>query len=272
MVAAMPAYDFSGKTVVLTGASMGIGAAFARALAPRGAQLVLVARSRDRLDALARELGPARARVVVEDLIAPGAAARVAAAVGEADVLINNAGFGAHGAFAAQPLESQRDQVELNVRAVVELSHAFLPGIERRRGGVIHVASTAAFQPVPYMAVYGATKAFVLSFSEALWAEYRGRGVRITAVCPGATETPFFERAGQSAAVGKKASPEAVVEVALRAFDRNRPSVIHGVANYLTAQSPRWFPRGVVARISARVMRPRRQLAAGAAQSGTRSA
>src|SRR6185369_10619179 len=106
--------------------------------------------------------------------------------------------FAAFGPFADVALATQREEIDLNVAALVELTHTFLPMLERRGGGVIHVASTAAFQPVPFMAVYGATKAFVLSFSEALWAEYRPRGVRVVALCPGATETPFFERAGVS--------------------------------------------------------------------------
>ena len=265
MVSAMKHYDFAGKTVVVTGASMGIGDVFARELARRGARLVLVARSRARLEALARDLP--EAMVVVEDLTAPGAARRVFDAVTQrgwdVDVLINNAGFGLHAPFVDAPLETHRDQVTLNVTAVVELTHTFLPMIERRQGGIMHIASTAAFQPVPYMAVYGASKAFVLSFSEALWGEYRARGVRVVALCPGATDTPFFTRAGETAAVGKKASPLALVRFGLQAFDANRPSAIHGVANTLTALSTRFATRKMTAKISARLMRPRpAQLAA----------
>jgi len=255
----MQAFSFSGKTVLITGASMGIGAAFARELSRRGAHVVLVARSRDRLEALAVTLP--RATVVVEDLAQVGAARRVFDAVTarglDVDVVINNAGFGTHARFSEVALETQREALDLNIAALVELTHVFLPMIERRQGGIIQVASTAAFQPVPYMAVYGASKAFVLSFSEALWAEYRDRGVRVLALCPGATDTAFFARAGEQAAVGKKATPEALVQVALAAFDRNRPSVIHGVANKLTALSSRFTTRAMTAKISARVMRPR---------------
>ena len=263
----MQDFEFAGKTVLVTGASMGIGAAFARELARRGAHLVLVARSRDRLELLAAELGDAN--IIVEDLVRPGAAGRVFDAVTakgiDVDVLVNNAGFGVHGPFSELLLATQRESIDLNVGAVVELTHMFLPMIERRQGGVIHLASTAAFQPVPYMAVYGAAKAFVLSFSEALWGEYRTRGVRVVALCPGATDTPFFARAGEAAAVGSKATPDAVVRLGLAAFRANRPSVVHGAANTLTALMTRFAPRALTAKITARLMRPRAaQLQAGA--------
>jgi short-subunit dehydrogenase len=199
--------------------------------------------------------------MLAEDLAKPGAARRVADEVHRrglvVDVLINNAGFATYGPFEAVSVEAQREEIDLNVGALVELTHALLPDIERRQGGVIQVASTAAFQSVPYMAVYAASKAFVLSFSEALWAEYAPRGVRVLALCPGATDTPFFERAGEAAAFGKKASAEDVVRVGLRAFDANRSYVVHGVGNYLTALSSRWVTREFVARLSARLMRPR---------------
>lgn len=257
-------YDFTGKAVVVTGGSMGIGAAFARELARRKARLVLVARSEDKLRALAAELAGThgvRVDVVAEDLARPGAAARVHAAVQAkglaVDVLINNAGFASYGAFTSVDLATQREEIDLNVGALVELTYLFLPDIERRRGGVIQVASTAAFQAVPYMAVYAASKAFVLSFSEALWAEYRGRGVRVLALCPGATDTPFFARAGESAAFGKKAAAEDVVRLGLEAFDADRSHVVHGLSNYVTALSSRWFTREFVAKLSARLMRPK---------------
>jgi short-subunit dehydrogenase len=267
-------YDFAGKTVLVTGGSMGIGAAFAEELARKKARLVLVARSEEKLRALAASLAAAHrvtVEVIAEDLAKPGAPRRV---YDEAkrrgltvDVLVNNAGFATHGPFAEVSLDAQREEIDLNVGALVELTHLFLPDIERRRGGVIQVASTAAFQSVPYMAVYAATKAFVLSFSEALWAEYRDRGVRVLALCPGATDTPFFARAGEGAAFGVKAAPEDVVRVALKAFDANRSYVVHGTGNYVTAMSSRWFTREFVVKLSARLMRPRpeKALTAGAA-------
>lgn len=255
----MKDFDFAGKTVLVTGASMGIGAVFARELAHRGARLVLVARSQRLLEELAAELP--KSVVVVEDLAKPGAARRVYDAVTakgiEVDVLINNAGFGMHGPFADLALDAQSDAITVNIKALVELTHLFLPTIERLQGGVIQVASTAAYQPVPYMAVYAASKAFVLSFSEALWAEYRPRGVRVLALCPGATESAFFARAGEAAALGKKAAPEAVVKLGLNAFRANRASVVHGTANFLTSFISRFATRAFTAKVGARVMRPR---------------
>jgi uncharacterized protein len=227
---AIMADTYRDKTVVITGGSTGIGAAFARRFAQEGARVWLVARTASKLDALAltlaREHG-ATVRTQAEDLSKPGAARRVVEAVNEAgwsaDVLVNNAGFASYGALETQAGGLLREEIDLNVTGLVELTHAFLPELLARQGGVIHVASTAAFQPVPYMAVYGATKAFVLSFSEALWAETRERGLKVLALCPGATDTPFFERVGaQEAAFGSRASPEQVVDLALTAFAKNR--------------------------------------------------
>lgn len=262
----MSRYDFQGKTVLITGASMGIGEVFARELSRRGATLVLSARSEGKLRALATELGDAH--VIVEDLTRAGAARRVYDAVSgqglSIDVLINNAGFAAYGPFSESSFETQSEEVALNVKALVELTHLFLPEIQRRRGGVINVASTAAYQPVPFMAVYGATKAFVLSFSEALWAELRDRGVRVVALCPGATDTPFFARAGEQASLGKKARPEDVVRLGLDAFDANRPSVIHGFGNWLTSLTSRFTSRALTAKITGKLMEPKpRALPAG---------
>lgn len=238
---------------------MGIGAEFARELSRRGARVVLVARSKDKLAKLASELP--NAEFITEDLATPGAAQRVFNAVAllglQVDVLVNNAGFGTHGGFGDLPLATQREAIDLNVGVLVELTHLFLPMLESRQGGVINVASTAAFQPVPYMAVYAATKAFVLSFSEALWAEYRPRGVRVLALCPGATETRFFARAGEGAALGKKASAEDVVRVGLKSFTANRASVVHGTANYLTALSSRITSREFMTKFTAKLMKPR---------------
>jgi hypothetical protein len=258
-------YDFKGKTVLVTGGSTGIGAAFAEALAAEGARLVLVARGRERLEGVAATLRArhgAQVEVHAEDLSAPGAARRVfdavTAKVGEVDVLINNAGFATYGRFAALPFARQSEELALNVVALVELTHLFLPGIERVLGGVIQVASTAAFQPVPFMAVYAATKAFVLSFSEALWGEYRDRGVRVLALCPGATDTPFFEVVGaQEAALGAKARPAEVVREGLDAFRGGRSHRIAGLGNYLTAQSTRLVPRELAVRMTAGLMKPR---------------
>lgn len=249
---------------LITGASAGIGVEFARRLAARGYDLVLVARRRDRLEALAWEITAAhptvRVDVVAEDLLDPSALERItvklAATNVAVDLLVNNAGFGAHGAFAQSDPANGANQIALNVAALVALSRAFVSGmVERGRGGIINVASTAAFQPVPQMAVYGATKAFVLSFSEALHEEVRRSGVRVLALCPGATDTEFFGIAGESAAVGSKRNVRDVVETALRAFDAKRAVAIDGSLNAAMATGVRFVPRAVVRRMSATLMK-----------------
>lgn len=258
--------DYLHQTALITGASSGIGAAFARALAARGASLAVVARSRDKLEALASELTArhgTRVHVIPADLSQPGAARGVleqTAASGLAiDLLVNNAGFATYGAFEAIALERQREEIALNCAGLVEMTHAFLPGIVARgRGGVINVASTAAFQPVPYMATYGATKAFVLSFSEALWAENRARGIRVLALCPGATETAFFDVvAAPEASVGPREHPDLVVARALRAFERGKSYLISGTMNYVMANAGRLVPRATLASVTHRLMRPK---------------
>jgi short-subunit dehydrogenase len=259
-------FDYENRTALITGASSGIGASFAHAFAQRGMHLVLVARSKDKLEALAKNLTKTygvQAHVITADLSKPGAAQRVLEqtnAKGLAiDVLVNNAGFATYGIFEEVSLERQHEEIMLNCSGLVEMTHAFLPSIALRgRGGVINVASTAAFQPVPYMAVYGATKAFVLSFSEALWAENRGRGIRVLALCPGATETPFFDvvAAPEASVGGSREKPEVVVARALKAFEGGRSYLISGTTNYLMAHASRLFPRATMATMTGRVMRP----------------
>jgi short-subunit dehydrogenase len=258
--------DFKNRTALVTGASMGIGATFARALAKRGANVILVARSTDKLDALATELAQThrvRAEVITADLAKPGAAALVrdeTVARGlTVDLLVNNAGFATYGLFDEVSAQRQHDEIMLNCAALVDMTHAFLPGmVGRGSGGIINVASTAAFQPVPYMAIYGATKAFVLSFSEALWAENRSRGVRVLALCPGATETPFFDVvAAPEASVGSREKPETVVARGLEALEAGRSYVISGGRNYIMAHAGRLMPRAVVTATTERIMRPR---------------
>ncbi|HEY6236260.1 MAG TPA: SDR family oxidoreductase, partial [Candidatus Elarobacter sp.] len=188
------------STALITGASSGIGEAFARALAARGEDLVLVARSAERLEALAAELSAkhgVRAHVLPADLSDPKAVdalvAELTARGLTVTTLINNAGFGTHGEFASLDAARERDEVIVNVLAPVQLTHALLPAmVARKSGAIVNVGSTASFQPVPYMAVYGATKAFLLSFSEALAEEVRAHGVRVVALCPGQTDTAFF--------------------------------------------------------------------------------
>jgi short-subunit dehydrogenase len=248
---------------LITGASMGIGEAFADALAERGYDLALVARSGPALEAIAARLRAAHdvsAEPFVADLEDRAAVEAVSGAVearfGHVDLLINNAGYGAHGPFETIGAERNAGEIRLNVEALVALTSRFAPAmLARGSGGIINLASTAAFQPVPYMAVYGATKAFVLSFSEALAEEFRGRGVRVLALCPGATRTNFFKTAGEGAQVGRFRTSEAVVRTGLRAYDRGRSFVIDGTANRLLAFSPRLAPRGLVARLAAQTMK-----------------
>ena len=197
---------FEKKTALITGASSGIGESFAETLAARGTNVILVARSKGKLDRLAAKIRKARkvaAEVIVADLTEEKAPDKVYSAVKKlghhVDILINNAGFGSHGPFHTLSTIEDHKEIMLNVVALVRLTHLFLPRmVEGREGIVINVASTAAFQPTPFMAVYGASKAFVLSFSEALWAEYRSHGIRVLALCPGATETSFSKVAGQT--------------------------------------------------------------------------
>ena len=234
------------QTALITGASSGIGAAFARALARRGDHLILVARSEDKLEALAESLRGEQAvtvTVVAADLSLPGCGVRLAAELAgrglAVDVLINNAGFGSAGAFAQQDPARDAEMIGLNVAAVVDLAHAFLPAR-------IHIARH--LQRLPQMAIYAATKAFVLSFSEALWAETRGSGVRVTALCPGPVDTPFFEATGtpelrKAVPKGFMMTAEEVAAEALSALAAGRPVVVPGVGNKLLSVVPRLLPR-----------------------------
>src|SRR5215208_2176356 len=219
------------NTTLITGASSGIGAAFARKLAARGRNVLLVARSEDKLIALCNELGrltSIRAHYLALDLQPADAAAQLFEETTkrelEIDMLINNAGFGSMGDFGKLDLDRELEMIQLNVRSLVDMTHHFLgPMRERRRGTIINVASTAAFQAVPYMATYAATKAFVLSFSEALAEENRAHGIHVMALCPGVTETNFFQAAGiDRPPMRMIETPEEVVETALRALGRRK--------------------------------------------------
>lgn len=244
---------------LITGASAGLGVDFARQLAARGKRLVLAARRKDRLEALASELGNARA--VAIDLGEPRAASRLMADVAangeQVDCLINNAGFGLWGRFATLESERQRQMIDLNCGALVELCHAVVPAmIARGDGAILNVASTAAFQPGPGMATYFATKAFVLSFSEALHEELRKSGVRVTALCPGPTATEFGDVAGfKGNGMFDKlsaSSPE-VVTAGLRALEKNCAVVIPGLLNKFGAQGHRLLPRIALRKVTAAI-------------------
>ena len=253
------------KATLITGASSGIGEVFARRLAARGENVVLVARSEDKLAAICNELGRGAgvaAQYVALDLTAQDAPAHLFAETEQRglviETLVNNAGFGSLGEFAGLDLQWELGMIDLNIRALVELTHLYLaPMRARGRGAIINVASTAAFQPVPFMATYAATKAFVLSFSEALWEENRPHGIKVMALCPGATETNFFNVAGGRPPLRTSQEPEEVVETALRALERGRSHVISGWINYLLMQSERLVPRSLIARVVGRAMRPR---------------
>lgn len=244
--------------VLITGASAGLGVHFARQLSANGARLVLVARRKDRIEALAAELGNARA--VALDLAKDGAADRLLADVvahGEhVDCLINNAGFGLHGKVADHDPRRLRQMIDLNCGVLTELARGVLPEmLERRRGGILNVASTAAFQPGPGMAVYFATKAFVLSFTEALHEEVRGTGVHVTALCPGPTSTEFGELAGFAPRLGdafEKLSeqPGPVVAAGLAGLSANKAIVIPGALNKVGAQGGRFLPRALIRKIA----------------------
>jgi short-subunit dehydrogenase len=247
-----------GGWALVTGASSGIGEAFAEALAERGFPLVLVARRKDRLDALAARLASAHrveTLVVAEDLAQPGACERIRDAVGARDVglLVNNAGFGFSGRFAETDADDDAEMVAVNCGVVVRLAHLFLPPMLRRgRGAMVVVASVAGYQPTPWFAVYGATKAFDLHFAEALADELRGSGVDVLALSPGETRTEFHERAHAKRQFEGHTS-RAVVEVALASLGR-KATVVPGFANKITAFAHRLFPRRMVAAVVSRVL------------------
>jgi short-subunit dehydrogenase len=254
----------STETVLVTGASSGIGRELARCFAAEGCKLILVARKRDVLNSVADEFRRAfktHAEVLPADLAEPAAPGRIfdhlQSTGTKVDVLVNNAGFGAKGSFADLPAQRQLDMVQVNLTALTHLTRLFLPGmIARHRGGVLNVASTAGFQPGPGMAVYYATKAYVLSFSEAIAEELAGTGVRVTAVCPGPTATNFsasanatssrlFDRVAMSA--------ESVARIGHDAFRRGRVVSVTGFRNQALAFSTRLAPRSVVRKLAQRL-------------------
>ena len=252
------------NTTLITGASSGIGEAFARKLAAQGHDLVLVARSEDKLIALCNELGRSqniRAQYVAMDLSEPDAPARLLEETVkrnlEIDLLINNAGFGSMGDFAKLDLETELKMIDLNVRSLVELTHRFLaPMRERKRGSIINVASTAGFQGVPFMTTYAATKAFVLSFSEGLWEENRTHGIKVMALCPGVTDTNFFAASHMQRPPARTSQTvDEVVETALRALKRGKSSVVSGWLNLFMVESERLVPRSLVLRAAGAVLR-----------------
>lgn len=254
------------NATLITGSSSGIGAAFARKLATLGRNVLLVARSEDKLINLCNELGRlsgVRAQYLVLDLGEPDAGARLFEETKkrqlDIDMLINNAGFGSMGHFVRLDLANELKMVDLNVRTLVELTHRFLvPMRERGQGTIINVASTAGFQPVPFMANYAATKAFVLSFSEALWEENRSHGIHVMALCPGVTETNFFEASRMDRPPMRTVqTAEQVVDAALRGLARRKSSVITGWTNFLMVETERIVPRSMVIKLTGKALRSR---------------
>ena len=249
----------SRPVTLITGASAGLGAEFARQCARRGEPLALAARRRDRMEALAAELG-GEVHVFEADLSKEGAAAGLIAAL-EAEglsvgTLINNAGFGLGGAFAGRPVGKFSEMIELNVRALTELCHLVLPAMrERGAGAILNVASTAAFQPGPNMAVYYASKAYVLYFTEALHHELKGSGIRVSALCPGPTHSEFSDVAdSHSPTLERMKGPaDAVVRAGLEGLDRNKAVVIPGFKNKVGAQASRFLTRAAMRRIIGRI-------------------
>lgn len=264
----MNKYNYRNKVAVVTGASSGIGEVYARKLAAQGCHVVLAARSKNKLDAMVEELKRqygVQAYALNCDLSQADTPRQLAERVAElglsVDILINNAGFGTYGRFEEIDPAREQEEIMLNTAALVDLTHRFLPDMLRRRDGVIvNVASMAAFMPCAYSAVYGATKAFVLSFTEALWAETHKRGVRVLALSPGATETGFFEAVGNDNMAGnrKLSTPDKVVQAGFRGIDQGRSYIIEGRTNYVLGQLIRFLSRRRVALIMERMSNPSR--------------
>src|SRR5580704_16363262 len=261
---------WQGKWALITGASAGIGAAMARELAAGGTNLVLTARRRDRLAGLATELSARhniRTLACVADLAQPLGPQQIFSFTEEKqiaiDLLVNNAGFGAYGEFHKVQLDRLIEMAQVNVTAVVHMTHLYLPGmIARGSGDILIVASTAAFQAVPYISTYAATKAFDLHFAEGLVEEVRQYGVRVCALCPGSTATEFFQVAGQrNHTRSAPETPEKVAHVGLTALAAGKSSVISGFTNWLGAESIRLVPRRTVARVAAGIFRPKEKQA-----------
>jgi uncharacterized protein len=260
---------WQGKWALVTGASAGIGWQLAEQLAAACANLVLVARRIDRLEKLAAKLKQAhnvQVEICPADLADPQAPDRIFAFAQDKglpiEVLINNAGFGAYGEFHKADLRRVLDMLQVNVTSVVHLTHLFLPAmVERRSGYVMIVSSTAAFQAVPYISAYSATKGFELLFGEAVSEELRRHGVRLSVLCPGPTSTEFLEAAGQPAHTRRRETAEKVARVGLEALAAGKPSVISGTRNWINMEAQRVVPRRLVTRVTAKMFAPRMESA-----------
>ena len=254
------------RWAVVTGASSGIGAEFARQLAARGMHVAITARREDRLKELAAELEQkhgAKTRILVGDLLDPAEPKRVFEGTADLEpaLLVNNAGFGKFASLSDTPVEDAVGIAQVNMTALTELTYRFLgPMRQRDEGAILNVASVAAFQPVAYMPVYSASKAYVLHLTEALWAELRDTNVAISAVCPGTTATEFFDQAGAQTWLAKHSShtPSYVVRKALKGLDRRKTVVVPGGKNWVATQLSRFFPRKLVVLETRKYFKPRR--------------
>jgi uncharacterized protein len=258
--------EWRGKWALVTGASAGIGRHLATQLAADGANLVLTARRDDRLAQLAAELAEhygVQVETFPADLSRPRTPDEIFLFTQQkglfVEVLINNAGFGAYGPFYELPCQRQLDMVQVNIGSVVHLTHLFLPAmVERRSGYVMIVSSVAAFQPVPYISTYAATKAFDLLFAEGIAEEVRRHGVRVSALCPGSTASEFLQVAGQPERMaGSQETAEKVARVGLEALAKGRPEVISGFRNWIQVEAQRLAPRRLVTRVAAGLFEPR---------------
>lgn len=253
--------QWQGARVLITGASSGLGEQFAHAVARRGAVPILVARRQTRLAEVAQAIHAATGihpEVIACDLQIPQARAELVTRVGAVDVIIPNAGWGPVGRVATLSLRAHQEMLALNLEAVVEVVHGLLPLMKRRRqGGILFVASTAAFQPCPNFATYGATKAFILSWAQALGQELKQDGLSVTTLCPGATATEFFQAANIPrqqipALASGLLDPVAVVEAGLRGLEQGRVVVIPGLRHQCLVQLQRFVPRRVIAWVAGR--------------------
>ncbi|MBI1329067.1 MAG: SDR family NAD(P)-dependent oxidoreductase [Alphaproteobacteria bacterium] len=258
-----------GQTALITGASGGIGLDIADCFAKDGYDLILVARNADALAAQAHRLASqynVKTTPIAIDLGETDAGKTLAGDIRarglSVDVLVNNAGYGTAGAFKGSDRATQLGMIDLNVRALVELTHEFWPDfLAKRRGGVLNVASTASFQPGPLMAIYYASKAFVLSFSEALWREAKGTGVKVSCLCPGPTATGFRERAGTGKTrlsnMGPAVSSMSVAKAGYRAFQKNQRVIITGLRNRFLARLVPYLPRRTVLNLVYKMQSPK---------------
>lgn len=257
--------DFKGKWALVTGASAGIGTALARELASHGAKLILTARRKERLESLAAELTAkgTEVRIVVADLNDPAAPQQIFDAtegVGlTVDILVNNAGLGQFGVFAESPVEQELSQVRVNCEAVIRLTRLFVPGmVERKRGWVLILASTASFQPVPYLTTYAATKVFDRFFAQGLAAEVARFGVKVTALCPGPTESEFFQVArSESFLPGGRQSAEEVARLGIAGLARGQRTVVPYFGGKVITLLARILPVGLITREVERRARPK---------------